>query len=234
MAETNKRIYSYDSMRALACLAIVLLHTVSTWKADTVLGAGYYSQDTLRMLWNQGLNALLVRWAVPVFFMLSGALMLNPDKHVTLVKIKQHVLKMLAVLLTFGWFYAVLELVVKSKGLTFGMLLEAFGNLCQQGSWAHLWFVYAIIGCYLVTPILRAWVATAESKEITCVTVLMVFLLSVVPSINFLLNSQVTSFGLTSLGAALLYYLLGHVLTRIRMTSRLVIGLCVAGGDYCS
>ena len=102
MAETNKRIYSYDSMRALACLAIVLLHTVSTWKADTVLGAGYYSQDTLRMLWNQGLNALLVRWAVPVFFMLSGALMLNPDKHVTLVKIKQHVLKMLAVLLTFG------------------------------------------------------------------------------------------------------------------------------------
>ena len=65
------KVIAFDGLRILAAFAVVVLHTVATLFMDS-----YPSSD-----WNvANVYESLVRWSVPVFFMISGALFLNKGK----------------------------------------------------------------------------------------------------------------------------------------------------------
>lgn len=66
------RITKYDILRVIACFSIVLLHvSASYWSVVYV-----HSKEFLIMtIYNS-----LTRFAVPVFFMLSGLFLVSPQK----------------------------------------------------------------------------------------------------------------------------------------------------------
>ena len=69
------KIIAFDGLRILAAFAVVVLHTVAPLFMDS-----YPSSD-----WNvANVYESLVRWSVPVFFMISGALFLNKGKELNL------------------------------------------------------------------------------------------------------------------------------------------------------
>ena len=63
----GRRIVYFDVLNILACVSVVILHHNGI--------VHHFSNSTA---WNQALVAeVLFYWAVPVFFMLSGATLLN-------------------------------------------------------------------------------------------------------------------------------------------------------------
>ena len=75
MPDNNtQRIAYLDILRLVATLAVIFIHVV----ADGLpLSFGQYNWYVAVV------GGSLVRWAVPVFVMISGALYLNPQKQIT-------------------------------------------------------------------------------------------------------------------------------------------------------
>lgn len=133
----RKRLVYIDSLRVMATLAVVLLHICTTATVSP-------SQGQDQILLYAGISAAM-RWAVPVFVMISGALLLDPDKNFSL---KRYAAKMIFVLLVFGWGYAILEQFYQVRKISFGLFMYALGNVFQEKSWDHMWYIYMLLGLY--------------------------------------------------------------------------------------
>ena len=231
----RKRVKSFDLFRGYGCLAIVMLHVVSAWKDDSLYGYTFLNTDIVRTLFNNVIVPLLVRMAVPIFFMISGVLFLDPQNEVSTITIKRHIIKILVILGTFGYGMALVELVATSGSFKPEFLYISFLNLIQEQSWSHLWYLYATIGLYIITPILRSWIQGTTKEEMRILMLAGVLLLSVVPTINNLLNMTVTSFGIATPGGAVLCYITGIYLysnkSRIAEKKKIAyVGATIGGG----
>ena len=90
------RVVKYDILRVAACFSIVLLHvSASYWSVVDV-----QSREFLVMtVYNS-----LTRFAVPVFFMLSGLFLVTPEREN--VAVGKRVLKLVALFYVWSAFYA--------------------------------------------------------------------------------------------------------------------------------
>ena len=52
---------------------------------------------------------VLVRWAVPCFLMMSGVLLLDKSKEMSLEKLKKYIYKTLLISVTFGFGFCMIE-----------------------------------------------------------------------------------------------------------------------------
>lgn len=106
----------------------------------------------------------LIQWAVPVFLMISGNLLLHSNK-LAFTKVKKMSLRMGAVLLLFGSAFALLEQVFERKTLEIGMLPNSVLMTLQQKSWSHLWYLYILIGIYLILIPLKRFIDNSSNRE---------------------------------------------------------------------
>ena len=155
MRTTTGRLAYADLLRFLATLAVIVLHTSIYWLDKTAVGSSSWAVLVT--------YDALMRWCVPMFVMLSGAFLLDPKKSVRLRDIfLKYILRILVALVAWGIFYALLE-----YGFTgWSSVWSGIGSALHHVLWAdpryHLWFLYMMIGLYLVTPILRAFVRGAS------------------------------------------------------------------------
>lgn len=95
-------------------------------------------------------------FAVPVFLMISGYLLLAPQRKIDYKKaITKYAWRMVAVLLTVGTVFAWMEIYFKTKSFAPSGLLLALWNTIQGDTWKHLWYLYTLVGLYLVLPVLK-------------------------------------------------------------------------------
>lgn len=143
MAEMKtKRIVGYDMLRTLACVMVVVLHASAQYWSHLDPAGGEWAA---LHVWN-----VLTRSAVPLFFMLSGALFLNgspPGRKLWTRSIP----RLFAAYLLWSTLYA-----VDTMSLP-GVLADptALVGIIVKGHY-HLWFLPAMIGVYLLLPALYA------------------------------------------------------------------------------
>ena len=95
----------------------------------------------------------LLRWAVPVFFMISGALFLDPARPQPVKKLYgKSILRLLVSFLFWSALYGAWYALSTGRGI-WTMLNETL-----RGHY-HMWTILTIIALYAVTPILRPAVA---------------------------------------------------------------------------
>lgn len=102
------------------------------------------------------------QWAVPVFVMISGSLLLDPEKEQSIEKIyRKNIVHIVTVLMCWSLIYALLY-EFPSGGLSFQAVYVVLK------SWIlghfHMWFLYMIIGLYMVTPLLGC---VTKNKSLT-------------------------------------------------------------------
>ncbi|MBR1792694.1 MAG: acyltransferase family protein [Bacteroidales bacterium] len=143
MLQTSQRIEYLDVLRIAATFAVIFLHVSSgRYRQASFLSFNWY----IAMIYES-----LVRWAVPIFIMISGAMFLNPDRVVSLREIYRKRIPRLLLAYIFWWiFYSVFRMVgnaVMEGAFSFklGYLLPHF----------HLWFLPMIIVVYALIPLLR-------------------------------------------------------------------------------
>ena len=95
----------------------------------------------------------LRKWGVPVFFMISGALFLNPNKEITYQEIlKKRVPRLLLAYVFWGVLYRLYGFVLEGfDGFT---IKQLFRKVIEFPHF-HLWFLPTLTGVYLLIPMLR-------------------------------------------------------------------------------
>lgn len=209
-----------DVLRALAAIGVVVIHVASNnWY-------GYIGTPT----WcSFTIYTGIARCAVPIFFMISGALFLDVNKKMTFRNMVRHVLRLVAFLLVWAVVY---QLANGQRELK-----EIIRNIIWANTQTHLWFVYAMIGIYLLVPLLKIFVNHA-SPEIIVYALALFFVFSsvgkVISSIDRLavLDIWLQKLQPGSLSGYVGYFLLGYYLDQVdlsRKRQRMVYMLGLAG-----
>ena len=152
------RIMSLDIIRIIAICAVVMIHA-------SALCVTQNSPSSLSFIIGNLFDSIS-RLGVPLFFMISGALMLNESKKISFEKIiKRYVLNILLLLFFWSFLYAVLARLLIPLLQGEEISISDFFKSVISGHY-HLWFLFAIIGLYLVTPILRTFVKRENKKYV--------------------------------------------------------------------
>ena len=153
--DVNKeRLLFADVTRAVAILMVILLHA----------SALYFYQEGTPLRWHfaNTINSF-TRPAVPLFLMLSGALLLSPDKKESPSKFLMHQFaKILPSLFFWSIFYYLLS--AYSAGAVFSFT-EFLAGLVRGNLYYHLPFLYYLLGLYFTYPLLRSFFRGANQGE---------------------------------------------------------------------
>lgn len=155
MDRRTDRLLWPDLLRALSCIGVVIIHLTSVCINN---GPERSQSFELALILNS-----LVRWSVPVFFMLSGMFLLDPDKALPPEKLGTKILRLLLIISVWGVFYALLD------DWTFGYISlisipKAVLFVLAGTAGYHLWFLYTLLIIYLALPLLRLITAYASQK----------------------------------------------------------------------
>lgn len=136
----KKRISYFDVLRTVAIFFVVVIHCCIVPFSSLSIG----SRNWLATVLFESAS----RWAVPIFMMISGALHLSKKRDVSTF-FKKNVLKIVIILLSWRLVYAIADVSAGSSLLDY-----VYGFV--RGHY-HLWFLYMLLGLYLITPFLKAF-----------------------------------------------------------------------------
>ena len=161
-------------------------------------------------------NNLLMNWAVPVFLMITGALLLDPNRQITYSDcIKKYTKRILLALFVFGIPFSMLEILLNTKSIAVKSFLEATVNVINGSSWSHLWYLYALIGLYFVLPMLKAFVNNSDEKPLFCL-ISVIFIFSFVIKLIDKVFGTTIAFEIPITGFTIFYALTGRYITIIK------------------
>ncbi|WP_256008996.1 acyltransferase [Desertivirga xinjiangensis] len=210
-----------DNLRVVATISMVLLHIVAPILPKfNVVG---------NVLWHSG-NMLdsMLRFCVPVFVMLSGALLFQ--KEYTLGEfMRKRLFRVIIPFLFWSLIYIIYKLT--NSRLEFQSAGRFIANQLIHGASYHLWYIYMIIGLYLFIPVLGPWIRACSMNQ------LRYFLLIWIITLFFnlpLLDNYKPTFQLSYFSGYIGYLVLGYYLSRRKYVGkdwpvRLPLGLFFAG-----
>lgn len=216
----NKRIEYIEVLRCIATLAVVFLHINMTLPAN-------YSKDEL----GYGIYTLfncfymVVSWAVPVFFMISGALLLSPHKRINIHKIIRYIFRIFFILFLFGTIFAIMELVFSERKIEFWMLFKSIVNVLEGKSWDHLWYLYVLIGLYILTIPLKYVINNIGDKELEILLFILFTGNFILPTINGYFEKTFQTYMLVD--NSVVYFLLGYYLSVTKRNLKLISIFCL-------
>lgn len=141
----GERNISLDLLRIFATFAVIILHTAKrAWYVADVASSGWSFVN---------FYDCAVRWAVPVFVMISGALM--ADREYTLKDLYGR--KILRLVTCYIFWNLIYLMIWTMEGASDWLL----SKVLIEGNY-HLWFIPMIIGLYIALPIINK--ITADKK----------------------------------------------------------------------
>jgi len=209
-----------DLIRTLSIILVIMLHA-----ATTMLKASYVPED---YWWTAVVYKTLALPCVPLFVMLSGALLLKrtklnePIRVFLLKRLRRIGLPFVfwsAVYLT--WSFYITKTPVTLNNIVTGILYSLFG-----GAYYHFWFIYLIVGLYLITPILRVIISYGNWRVVRYLCFLWFVSVAVIPFIELFIGHTLNP--LVSLICGWEgYFVLGSYLKRVNVKSSILCGLLI-------
>ena len=154
------RILYLEVLRIIATIAVLInhiplvaVHLYDDWAGD---GGRFVINGIVHV----------VHFAVPVFVMITGALLLNKEKPISYRKAWNYVWRMIVILGTVGVAFAWMEIYFGERHFNLVQIPNAILNTLWGKSWSHLWYLYMLIGLYIVLPMLKATVNNLTNKQL--------------------------------------------------------------------
>jgi surface polysaccharide O-acyltransferase-like enzyme len=198
---TETRDLRFDFLRVAGAFAIVWLHV-----AAEVISRNPDARSA--DWWIGNIADAFSRWGVPIFIMVSGALLLSRPIDEDLGRYyRRRAARLLTPLIFWTAFYLFVHY---CRTGTLGVHTAA--KLVLAGRPApHLWFLYMIVGLYLVAPFLRRIVA-GGARDLQLAFILLCFALGSIDSlIGSWKNSSPATF-LATFPPYIAYFAAGHYL----------------------
>lgn len=236
----KSREYVFDLLRVIAICAVVLIHTTAIY---------WYDMEVTDYKW-MILNILdmFAHYAVPIFFMISGRFFLDPEKSISYRKLYlKYILRLVTAFIFWSAFYTLFNI--------YNMIL-ANQNPLSDVKWLiieffkgeyHMWFIYVMIGLYIIVPLLRKITADKKTTEYFLLLFLFfqVFLANAayLPKVGVIIRNALDSTVFTMTMGYSGYFVLGYYLWRFQFSKKKefalyflgVIGIavtCIGGTVY--
>lgn len=161
--EANRKVY-IDVIRVVAAFLVIFTHTGN-------IGSKLYVHDDYGLIRNAVyIMADIIRCInVPLFFMVSGALLLRKKESYRDL-FKKRVLRYVIVLICMSYFYFVFYYNNLWNNFSF-----FFKQLCTEYVTGLYWFLYEYIGYLLILPLLRKMVSVMEKKDFQYLLIMGIF-----------------------------------------------------------
>jgi surface polysaccharide O-acyltransferase-like enzyme len=149
-----------DLIRSVAIILVILLHVAIEPNPTLDL----MSPQGVQLWWTSNVYDSIARSAVPLFIMLTGALLLQPNKVDEPLRVffKKRWNRIGVPVIFWGAIYFVWDFTVRGQALTALSIVQGI----LAGPYVHFWYVYILVGLYLITPLVRVVVAHADWKII--------------------------------------------------------------------
>src|ERR1035437_9251813 len=148
MDSKTTNIQYLDTLRALAILGVIIIH-ISSPLVNMTYG------KNMPFWWIGNVVDSAVRFAVPLFLMLSGATLLGKEYKLSEFY-KKRFLRVLVPFLFWimvYWVYRWIILSSKTQPHDFNSILKwATGLFLKEGVSKHFWYIYMIVFIYLFVP----------------------------------------------------------------------------------
>lgn len=195
-----------DLVRTVAIVLVILLHA----STESYTSVALMTDQNVQIWFASNFYDSIARVCIPLFVMLAGALMLQPSKADE--PLRQFYRKrwdrlglpfILWAIIYFAW-----AALVNGKQLT----LQSVTQGVLTGPYYQFWFVYLLIGLYLVTPLLRVALKHA-SRHILNYTLVVWFVGTAVMPLLTLFGSYYLNANFFIFTGWIGYYVLGIYLT---------------------
>jgi surface polysaccharide O-acyltransferase-like enzyme len=203
----RERNVSIEALRIICCFLVVGIHIAPMY--DLYINMNISKFEMICALLVQS----LVRVGLPVFFIISGMFLLN--KPVDNIKNFYH--KRLVALLipfiifSFLHFFLVNKLI---SGLDIPISFSSYfdGLLVSTGISIHLWFVYAMAGIYIITPLLSFLFNGISQRHALQALFFIIF----IKIYNVYLKGYIHGLDIPDINTWLAYFMIGGILPRIK------------------
>ncbi len=151
-----------DLLRITAILAVVVVHAIST--ATRSAGTGAHSASW----WAADLINTACLWCVPVFVMVSGALLLDPERRMPGGAFLRKRAVRIGIPLAF-WIaaYLIFERQFYGENVTF---TSAWKGIANGDPYLQLYFLFIVAGLTALTPVLRRLIRHSSRRELWWLT----------------------------------------------------------------
>lgn len=201
----NKKRLDISIMRIAATLAVVLLHTNNTLCNNTEFFKLSYKQYIFFSTSNY-----LMNWAVPIFFMITGYLLLDENRNINYKDcLFKYSKRIFLALFLFGIPFSIIEMIMNNHALSFIYVIESIYNVFLGKSWSHLWYLYYLIGIYLIIPFLKSFTDNTEKYTYRYVLSVLFIFNFIIIILNRLFNIEI-AFKILIESFPVFYVLLGQ------------------------
>lgn len=146
----NERVFFYDFLRVIACLMIVVVHSPASHHPYAY--NNYFAIITYTMM-----------VGVPLFFMISGALLL-PSQLSPKEFFKRRLSKVVYPIVFWTIVYTIYQYFVDGVSLKH-LVVELFGMPFSNQGAPELWFMYTLLGLYVITPVISPFIMKAKRED---------------------------------------------------------------------
>ena len=197
---TNRRTYYYDILRIIACLLVIINHSE----------AKVFMNISISATWIVSMFKFFAcKVAVPIFLMISGALLLGKEENYK--KTLWRVFRMVLLVSTFSLLFSI----IYSHNIpNMRNLISFCVSLIKRPYYTAYWYIYTLIGIYIMTPIIKKMVRNMSEKDYIYFFTIWALYIGVLPIIQNYINIQITSyFNLSIFNVYIGYYILGYYLS---------------------
>jgi len=224
MEQSKNRVVYFDYLRVFATLAVIFLHAAAqNWLMVDVRSTEW----TVFNIYDS-----LVRWGVPCFVMISGALFLSRPIETKKIYGK-YILRMVISYFAWSVFYAAFFPVMKLLFVDgYNFSIRSVVGATLRGP-AHFWFIPMIIGLYMCIPLLKPIVRNQKNARYFLILALVFafalptismmsghfggsFISALMDCVNRILGNMKFHMTLGYAG----YFVLGYYLSEIELSAR--------------
>jgi surface polysaccharide O-acyltransferase-like enzyme len=207
-------------IRTLAIIGVITLHAANEAIVPQVM-----TQTEVYRWWMVNIYQTLGRTGVPLFVMLTGALLLQPSKVEPVREFfKKRWARIGLPFLFWGAIYFAWDYFADHLALTSGFIFQGI----LSGPYYQFWYLYMLVGLYLLTPILRIVVAHATAEIFKYFFVVWLLAAFIIP-IPGIIGAFYLDGNLLTLPLWAGYFMLGVFLMSVKIRRRVLMGLVAAG-----
>lgn len=176
IADHKRDIYAFSYIRSIACVAVIVLHTV--YSAILLFGNNITVRTNIISM--AVVNCMM--WAVPCFIMVTGALLLQTERKISYRKLfRKYILRVFAALVIFGMIFRIFDIIMDKEPVNITAFFKGVYEIFTGTSWSHIWYLYLLIGLYLLLPFYKKIADNSSEREIKYLLAVYIIFLSILP-----------------------------------------------------
>ena len=177
MLNQNDRNLNIDLIKVCAILGVIVIHVCSSVLTQEPIGA---------FCWISALSyGTLFRASVPLFLMSSGAILLNPDRPLSIKKLYFHnIARIIVAMLFWGFGYKIFHLYMDGN-LNADTVWYSAKRLLLFDHEFHFYYIDMILIVYIFLPITRLFVEKAEKKLLKYLLLIWMILAVIYPTLRY-------------------------------------------------